>query len=171
MKIYATNKIGSGEESDLNSEGVRIQTEPNIPPNAPTVVLYDEYSVKLSIETLTGEETGDSQIQYYDLEWDLGSDGAHWESFSNTLTQTVGESLIMVTINGLSSGVIYKFRYKASNIHGWSTDFSPLMSVKTLTVPHTVSSVTTTSVEDRVKIDWLTPYSGAVGVEILSYEI
>ena len=171
MKIYATNKIGSGEESDLNTEGVSIQTEPNIPPNAPTVVLYDEYSVKLSIETLTGEETGDSQILYYDLEWDVGSDGAYWESFSSTLTETVGAALIEVTINGLSSGVVYKFKYKANNIHGWSTDFSPVMSVKTLTEPHTITSVTTTSVEDRVKINWLTPFSGAVGVDILEYEI
>lgn len=80
-KIYVSNKIGRGPESALNTEGVHIQTEPIIPPTAPIVIYYDEYSVRLSIETLIGDQTGGSAILYYDLAWDEGSEGALWESY------------------------------------------------------------------------------------------
>lgn len=44
-KVYATNKIGSGLESDLNTDGVTVQTEPITPTQSPSVIYYDEYSV------------------------------------------------------------------------------------------------------------------------------
>jgi len=53
VRVLATNKIGSGAFSDFNTEGILIQTEPVTPPNAPTIVEYTEYTVKLTFEILT----------------------------------------------------------------------------------------------------------------------
>jgi hypothetical protein len=91
---------------------------------------------------LTGNQTGGSSIMYYDLAWDFGSGGLYWESYSN-VTETFGESIIKQRINGLSSGDKYKFKYIAINIHGWSSNWSDKIEVKTLTVPQTISSIKT----------------------------
>jgi hypothetical protein len=87
------------------------------------------------------------------------------------LTETVGESIIKATINGLSSGVSYKFRYRSNNIHGWSLDFSPEIEVKTLIEPMTITGVETQVIGDVVRISWIEPYSGGVNIEITSYSI
>lgn len=55
VKVFASNIIGSGPESTTNTEGVKIQTEPLRPSNAPVVLSYSEYSVWLKIEVLTNE--------------------------------------------------------------------------------------------------------------------
>jgi hypothetical protein len=46
-QVKATNVIGEGLFSDPNTQGIRIQTEPNSPLTAPIVVSYDEQSVEL----------------------------------------------------------------------------------------------------------------------------
>jgi hypothetical protein len=46
-----------------------------------------------------------------------------------------GQTVISTTINGLSSGVNYQFKYRAQNIHGWSINYSNASHVKTLTEP------------------------------------
>jgi len=98
---------------------------------------YSEFTVQLTIEILTGDQTRGSSILYYDLAWDKGTDGAEWESYS-MMTKTPGENLIHTTINGLDSGVTYQFNYRAENIHGWSTGYSDSVSVKTLSEPKTI---------------------------------
>lgn len=155
----------------MNTSGVNIQTEPITPPNAPSIIFYDEFSVHLSIETLTDTQTGGSYILYYDLWWDQGSSGTIWESYHSSLTESIGESIIKATINGLSSGETYRFKYRSDNIHGWSADYSPEIDVKTLIEPTKITGVTTLVESDYVRISWTEPYSGGVGVEITSYII
>jgi hypothetical protein len=108
---------------------------------------------------------------YYDLAWDSGSSGVTWVSYHSSLTETVGESIITAVINGLSSGMIYRFKYRLDNIHGWSIDYSPEIEVKTLIEPLQVTGVTTEVIVEEVRISWTEPYSGGVGVEITSYTI
>lgn len=50
---------------------------------------------------------------YYALWWDEGSDGSSWEVYNDKLTPVQGESIIKATINGLSSGVNYSFKYQS----------------------------------------------------------
>lgn len=87
------------------------------------------------------------------------------------MTSTYGSDLITTTIDGLDSGVTYQFNYRAENIHGWSTDYSDSVSVKTLTEPSTIDLPTTANLENTVKIVWSAPYSGGSGIPITSYEI
>jgi hypothetical protein len=91
---------------------VYVQTEPITPPEAPTIIEYSEYTVKLTIEILTDDQTGGSEILNYDLVWDMGTIGATWETFS-LLEEVSGESVIALTIYGLSSGESYQFKYLA----------------------------------------------------------
>ena len=104
------------------------------------------------------------------MAWDLGPDGAQWESYTK-MTETLGESLIYTTVNGLNSGVTYQFKYRAENIHGWSTGYSDSVSVKTLVEPSTIDVPVTSNQGDSVKIKWSAPYTGGLGIPITSYEI
>jgi hypothetical protein len=108
---------------------------------------------------------------YYALWWDLGSDGLTWEAFNEYLTEVQGEDVIKVTINGLTSGTNYQFKYRSQNIHGWSTGFSPSVVMMTLTVPVKVIDLTTTIINSKARIFWTEPYSGGVGIHILGYTI
>lgn len=107
----------------------------------------------------------------YDLVWDLGTSGQIWESYNSQLTSIVGESFIYATITGLSSGYIYQFKYRALNIHGWSSEYSNTTSVQTIIQPAQIISVTTIVVKNNVLISWIKPYSGGVGISIISYTI
>jgi hypothetical protein len=93
--------------------------------------------ISLSFAILTGDDIGGSSILSYDLYWDEGSNGVTWV-VQRTYTYAGDSGLIETTIEGLSSGVTYQFKYKARNIHGESVDFSAAVGVKTLTEPHAV---------------------------------
>jgi hypothetical protein len=112
VRVLATNKIGSGAFSDFNTEGVLIQTEPVTPPKEPTIVEYTEYTVKLTFEILTLDQTGGSPIINYELVWDKGTNGALFETF-DLLKESAGQNYILLTIYGLSSGLTYQFKYRA----------------------------------------------------------
>ena len=134
VQILATNKIGSGPWCEPNIIGVRIQTEPIIPPSAPVILEYSEFSIEIEVSILQDQQTGGSEILRYDLIWDLGSLGDSWETYSY-LNEVADSDTINVAIDGLTSGETYQFKYRAQNIHGWSDDYSAAVSVKTLTEP------------------------------------
>lgn len=46
-RVKATNVIGDGLYSDNNTSGVRVQTEPDSPINAPEVLSYNEQTAEL----------------------------------------------------------------------------------------------------------------------------
>ena len=114
---------------------------------------------------LTGDLTGGSNILYYALEWDSGSIGVLWTDYT---TLTVDNHFS--NVQGLSSGLPYRFRYKAQNIHGWGSS-SDEVEVTTMTYPSTSNVPVTEVVDDQVKISWSDPYSGGQGVEITGYQI
>jgi hypothetical protein len=107
-RVKATNLIGTGPYSDLNTNGVKIMTEPEAPLNAPVIISYDEYSIQLTIDQLTGDSQGGSSILYYEISWDNGTGGMLWTPytsmpFDNNFT----------TVTGLTSGTTYQFMYRA----------------------------------------------------------
>jgi len=55
---------------------------------------------------ITGSLTGSSQVLFYELSWDMGTNGYLWAPY--TVTSTLN-----VLVTSLSSGQIYKFRYRA----------------------------------------------------------
>lgn len=87
---------------------VVIQTEPSAPPGAPSLLAYDETSTTVSIEPLSGLQTGNSPVLYYEIAWDGGLGEASWSVYT-----VVSSSTALVTVRGLSSGATYSFKYRA----------------------------------------------------------
>ena len=162
-KVAATNLIGQGTFSVANTVGLLVQTEPFAPESAPAVTSYDEQSIQLELSPLTGDDAGGSTILYYALEWDSGSGGILWTTYTTMTVDTY-----FANVSGLSSGLPYRFRYKAQNIHDWG-DPSAEVEVTTMTYPSASNVPATEVVGDLVRISWVAPYSGGQGVPIIAY--
>ena len=108
VKISATNQIGDSIFSEVNQVGLTVQTEPLQPPNPLTIIGFDEQSIQLQLDALTGDATGGSTILYYAIEWDVGSAGALWNTYA-----TMTADSYFASVSGLTSGHTYRFRYKA----------------------------------------------------------
>jgi len=66
---------------------------------------------------LTGDATGGATILSYNLEMDAAGGGTGpWTEVQGSTTDNVATS---ITINYLTGGVTYYFRYRAKNVHDW----------------------------------------------------
>lgn len=105
----------------------------------------------------TTQETGDSAITSYNLEWDQGNG-------NSVFTELVGEStpytLLTHTESSLTAGVTYTFRLRAENAHGFG-DYSSTLSVLAAEEPAQVTILSTSEVSDdtTVLISWTAPSS------------
>ena len=95
----------------------------------------------------------------------MGSEGSLWDTFT-----TMTADSYFTNVNGLSSGHPYRFRYKAQNIHGWGSD-SAEVTVTAMNYPSASNVPATESDQANVKVSWEAPYSGGIGVPILSYQV
>lgn len=155
VKVRATNAIGSGAYSELNTEGATIETVPT----GSTTVSFDLTQTS-NTETvvqwteITGSNRGGSSvsISYYELQWNYGSStNGTWESLANT---TDLES----TVTGLSGGYVYRFRVRGYNKYGegaWSSDAGK--GVLTAEAPDAPSAPTVDLVTSQVRIRWTYP--------------
>ena len=115
-----------------------------------------------------GDDTGNSPILSYNLQFNLGG-------ISTQFISVIGEapdSLVREVLKGgLTTDVIYKFRYRVRNKYGWSDGFSPIMEARTATIPDKVDDTLNFQVIDEltVRISWDQPYNG--GSPVLQYRI
>jgi hypothetical protein len=125
---------------------------------------------------LTASEIGGSAITSYNLQYDQGaaagtSDPPAEEDFVSLVGEIPANNLDVteITLTGLNTNMIYSFRYRAANKHGWS-GFSDTLGVVTATVPAGVAALTFTvesATPTSVTIQWSAPYNG--GNSITSY--
>jgi hypothetical protein len=162
-KLAATNIIGTGAFSPLNTEGVTIQVDPLAPVVAPISTNYTESYAEVIMTAIVGQLTGSSQVLFYELSWDMGTNGYLWSPYTVTST-------LKVLVTSLTSGQQYKFRYRAQNIHGWGP-YSPLLTITAMIKPSKVQPVITTYDQNNVKLSWIMPYNGGNGIPITSYDI
>lgn len=118
VRVSASNSLGFGIPSSLNTDGVLAQTIPHKPSGAPT---RDESTsttqLVINYSVLTNDLTGGSTIESLHLQWDKGSSGLTWQTLIGEAPYSTSESY---TITGnLVAGRVYKFRYRARNIYGW----------------------------------------------------
>ena len=78
-------------------------------------------------------------------------------------------SYTFTVTSAVQSGSVYRFRYRAKNIHGWGP-FSDNLILYAAKVPDTVTSVTVTHEGTFVKITWSLPASNG-GLPILGYRV
>lgn len=75
-----------------------------------------------------------------------------------------------ITKGGLTTDVVYKFKYRVRNKYGWSEGFSPELSARTATLPDQVTGLSFQIVDLlNVRFSWDQPYNG--GSPIISYTI
>ena len=119
------------------------------------IVVSSNTQIKVDWAALTGDATGLSPIDSYGLEWNAS--GSTWldlkgqdGNLSTTLTHTV---------TGLTGGLVYKFKLRAHNVHGWSIAYSPEFSFMAAQVPATPIAVTTSYTNLNVRITWVAPFA------------
>lgn len=156
---------------------VTIQQAPGTPPGAVTLTSQSESSLTVEMPALL--DLGGSPITSYNLQYDqgaaagAGSSSPAEEDFVSLIGEIPANNLAVteVTLAGLNTNMIYSFRYRAANKHGWG-GFSPVLGVVTATVPAAVAALSF-SVESAtptsVTIQWSAPYNG--GNPISSYQI
>jgi hypothetical protein len=96
-KLAATNIIGTGPFSLVNTEGVTVQVDPLAPLVAPISVNYTESYAEVVLTQITGSLTGSAQVLFYELSWDMGTNGYLWQPYTVT-------SGLKVLVTALSSG-------------------------------------------------------------------
>ena len=93
-------------------------------------------------------DLGGSAITSYNLQYDqgaaAGANGAapEEEAFVSLIGEIPANNLAVteVTLAGLNTNMIYSFRYRAANKHGWS-GFSPVLGIVTATIPAAVAAL------------------------------
>jgi hypothetical protein len=161
VRISATNQMGTGAWSMVNSNGALIRARPGKMVSVEKDPILTATSIKVLWTTLiSNQETGNSQILSYNLWWDANSGTTNinlYEDFTST-----------IIVEGLVPGSGYQFKVRASNIYGYG-EFSDVVTLIPDAVPDMMSTPTTSLVYPTVTITFTEPFNN--GNAIIGYEI
>lgn len=158
-RVAVKNDIGWTLPSIDNTVGTLVQTKPQ----KPLAMTYDPALTDTSKTTLSmtaftdSTMTGGSPIVSYSLEWDNGQNGASWIVLNGDPDNNIQ---LLYTMNDLTPGSTYNFRYRVRNIFGWSPLYSDLLTILAATKPDRPTMLTTTNVGTSVQLTWIPPYNG-----------
>lgn len=102
---------------------------------------------------LNGVQTGGSTILSLQLQWDEGTSGATWSTVLGYSPYTT-TSTYTITGDRVISGRMYKFRYRAANIHGWGP-YSDTLNLLAASIPTRLNQVVVNLVGTQVQISWI----------------
>ena len=121
VRVRAVNVHGNGEWSDVEADSFATTDPPLAPetPNAPTATAGNR-QVRLS---WTAPEANGARITRYTIECTSGNQGNN-RCDSGSTNNTYNTSSTAYTISGLTNGVDYSFRVRATNAEGDSS-YSP----------------------------------------------
>lgn len=172
-RMLATNAVGSSSYSDdgilTGQSYAEIQSVPHKPPSAPSRgATTATTQIEVAVAALTGVETGGSPILSYHIEFDDGTSGAVWTELQGYSSNSLSLSVVRT---GLTIGTAYQVRYRARNLYGWSSAYSDVATIWTVTEPGQVAAATVTAVivGTSVQVNWVAP--GDNGSALLRYEI
>lgn len=144
-KVQAHNSNGFGEFSDANPTltAALIETEPAKMSTLLNGPLTDEEGIDILWTALTGTETGGSEIESYNLQWDKGSYEAQggsptWYNFQGFEPPSL--SLTAFLSAEVTPGQTYRFQVRAKNVHGFGL-FSDSIDIKAAGLPDAISQV------------------------------
>lgn len=99
-----------------------------------------------------GTRTGGSSVLSYNLQFD--KDGNN-QNFISIVGEAPDNLDLTITKGGLTTNLIYSFKYRIKTKYGWS-DFSPVLQVRTATQPHVIQFVNFQIVDlTNVRVDWI----------------
>lgn len=169
--VESLNAIDYSLPSDENTSGALVQIIPADPVAAPirNEDLTSETQIVVDLETVT--INGGATITSYGLEMDdgngyVGVSGVDFDSLSQQVKVTA-------TDNNIQSGQSYDFRYRVKNVHGWSSQYSPVATIIAATVPsEPLNVVTSNTLSTTVTVSWDEPNSlGGTGLTITAYQV
>jgi hypothetical protein len=127
VSVQSHNTIGYSAASPENTSGALVQRPPHAPPTAPTRGSASSES-QLEVNFAAYSADGGSAILAYGLEIDRG-DGS---GYTPVIDSNVNTATITSNIN---SGQAYQVRYRARNVHGWSTTYSTPLTIYAAVIP------------------------------------
>ena len=166
FKITAKNAAGSAGSIPAS---IVLAAVPNTPITGPTsdATVTSETIIKAVITPLLSAQSGGSIILSYSLEMDDGKGGSFTIIGCGT---TYCLNTAYTITSGISSGVIYRFRYRALNIAGWSS-YSPITNIKAATKPtRPPAPIFVTANSTSITLNIL-PSTDVGGSPILYYEL
>jgi titin len=172
-KFRVWNDNGWSGLSETSATGVLVEREPATPPIAPASAYSPlatgnaDYGTRMiiSVQELTGDDTGGSAITSYQVEYDSSGSG-DWVVLGGESPESLTTTY---TVTGLTNGNSYNVRYRAKNVHGWG-EYSSSTSILVAEVPQKIDPAPTTTLSsDQVLIVWTKPADG--GSTILGYNV
>ena len=134
--VMAYNLVGSVES---NTASYILAAIPATPSLAPIEVAVTDSSISVRITELTATaETGGATILSYNLQMD---DGTGADNFNDVFGGSINDQsmpdtlLTSYTAYNLTRSKSYKFRYRAKNIYGYSSSWSPMLTSLVAVVP------------------------------------
>ena len=160
VTVSAINNKGSGPASATLTTGALVRTVPTLMSNPVRGSSTNEQQIQVTWANITGIETGESPVTAYDLWWDNGLGTPDYDLTSGLINS--------YTVTGLVADSNYIFTVRAKNIYGYGP-FSSSITIRTSTVPHAMSPITTTQNGTSIIVTWTAPLDG--GEVIDGYEI
>jgi hypothetical protein len=152
-RVTSVNLKGQAPFSEANVEGALAEVIPETPTALLTKSLAHSTVSKIVvlIEPIEpySAAAGGSTITSYNLEFNSGA--------GVIFTEVVGyttESLLNQVEVATTPGTTYKFRYRVKNIHGFSSDYSPVAEFKSAEAPEMPSNLQTAISGRNVRITW-----------------
>ena len=166
FKINATNSAGYTQSSPIS---VILSSVPDTPTAHPTsdATVTDDTKIKVDITPLLSTKNGGSTILSYNIEMDNGQGG----SFTSLVGYETNSLETTYTIESrIQAGAMYRFRYAAKNIAGWS-GYSPISYIRAAAKPMRPPApifITATSQSIELK---LSPTSDVRGAIVTRHEL
>lgn len=118
---------------------------------------------------MTNPQDGGAEVLSYNVQWDAGSGGMNFIELVGYTTPFLSlEYTVLNSVEGLTPGLSYKFKYRAGNKYGWG-EYSTEVSFVAAAIPLQALPVTTQIENYYVKIQWEMPNDQSS--EIIEYEI
>lgn len=150
---------------------VVLAAVPDTPLSAPSsnAAVTDTSQIAVSYGALTAAQNGGSDVLSYELQVDDGRGGDFRSLLGN---ETSGDSLetFYVLGEGITGGGLYRFRYRARNVNGWSI-FSPVAYLRAADAPGRPAAPILVSVDATAFTVRLPRAATDGGSSILWYEL
>ena len=157
--VVAKNLYGESLESPAGN-GDKVITNPDAPVNFSEDQTL-RAATSLGLQWEEGTANGGTPVIDYEISYDEASGSTYVVLASNILENTY-------LVEGLTSGLTYKFKVKARNVFGLSA-FSSELSLLAAYKPDSPNPPVTSVIDNTVVIDWTAPSNN--GSPILSYRI
>jgi len=119
-------------------------------------------------QALSDPENGGSDVLSYNVQWDAGSGTLNQELIASSEEYLDIFYKVQSSVEGLTAGKPYKFRYRASNKYG-PGEYSEISTHLAADIPMQADPVTTKIENFYVKIEWDYPDDKSSDIE--QYEI